>query len=144
MSSFDDYIAVAKNHTKGAIIYVETKNPDIFNNYLQSHSTNMENLVLEALEEHGYVHKDSPAFIESFSIKSLEYMSKYTKLPLVFLTKTYTSSEFMSHISDFIDVICPRKDFIVEVDPVKNSVIGKTDFIKRAKSYGLQVSHDLL
>ena len=104
----------------------------------------MENLLLEALEKHGYVHKDSPAFIESFSIKSLEYMSKYTKLPLVFLTKTYTSSEFMSHISDFIDVICPRKDFIVEVDPVKNSVIGKTDFIKRAKSYGLQVSHDLL
>lgn len=139
MASLDDYIAVAKNRTTPAIIYVETKNPDFFNNYLQSHGTNMENLLLESLKNHGYVGKNSSAFIESYSIKSLQYMSQYTELPLVYLTKVKTSSEFMSHISKFISVICPRKDFIVNVDPVKNRVIGKTDFIERAKSFGLKV-----
>lgn len=141
MASLDDYISVAKK-SKSVKIYVETKNPQFFNNYLQQHSTTMEDLLIKSLKSHGFAQKESPAFVESFNIQSLEYMSQLTPLPLVYLTENSTSNDFMNHMSRFVSVVCPLKNFIVEVDPVTNVIAKKTDFVERAKSHGLQVNDE--
>lgn len=141
MASFDDYITVAKNALRTITIYVETKNPAFFNNYLQKFSTSMENLLLEELAKYGYTKPDAPAFIESFSIQSLKYMSRFTDLQLVYLTNNATSSGFMESISHYISVICPEKNLLVDVDSATNTILKKTDFIKRARSFGLQVTN---
>nr|XP_039257136.1 glycerophosphodiester phosphodiesterase GDPD5-like isoform X1 [Styela clava] len=141
MASLNDYISIAKNphNAKTISIYVETKNPDFFNNFLQEHKTNMEDMLLEALSHHGYKDSTSPGFIESFSLKSLEYMSKRTTIPLVFLTKVPLSNGEMEEVANYASVICPEKSSIVEVNPKTNFVENVTDFVKRARHYGLKV-----
>ena len=139
MASFEEYIAVAKNAERTIGIYPETKVPLFFNNYLAAFNTTMEDILLEALERHGYNMKSSPCFIQSFLESSLEYMANRTELPLVFLTKVALPDQKLEELAKFCYGIGPSKNTIIRVDPRTNKTAGKTDFVDRAHKYGLKV-----
>jgi len=141
LASFDEYVAVAKNVSNKRVIgiYPETKSPSFFNDFLESHDTTMEDILLESLQNHGYTEETSPCFVQSFSEASIRYMSSRTKLPLIFLTSTPLPDNKLANLSTICYGIGPSKSLIVQVDGT-NSIYRTTDFIERAHKYDLKVS----
>lgn len=100
----------------------------------------MEDLLLVSLLKHGYVEPTLTCYVQSFSEDSLRYMSSYTKLPLIYLTKKALNDSRMKELSTFIYGLGPHKNLIVNVDPTTNYISRKTDFISKAHSLGLKVN----
>lgn len=141
MASFEEYVAVAQNSSnpKTVGIYPETKIPDFFNRILEENGTSLEDLLLETLEKHGYNSKSSPCFLQSFDIRSLEYLSNHTQLRLVYLTPTTILDAQLERQSSYISGIGPSKQVIVQIDAATNRIVRTTDFIERAHKYGYVV-----
>ena len=142
MASFDDYVAVAKNITNKRIvgIYPETKIPSFFNDFLSSHNTTVEDILLDSLQKYGYTQNTSPCFIQSFSEDSITYMSTRTNLPLIFLTTVSITDSKMTELSSFCYGIGTSKETIVQADR-SNSIFRTTDFIERAHEHDLKVKY---
>uniref|UniRef100_H2YK04 glycerophosphodiester phosphodiesterase n=1 Tax=Ciona savignyi TaxID=51511 RepID=H2YK04_CIOSA len=115
IATFDEYVAVAKFAPRTIGIYPETKQPALFNHFISRHNVTMEDLLLEALESHGYTSRDSPCFIQSFDESSLQYMAKRTDLPLVHLTDTVPSNEKLTEIASYCYGMGVSKNLIVQV-----------------------------
>ncbi|XP_039265972.2 uncharacterized protein LOC120341512 [Styela clava] len=141
MASFDEYIAVAQNQSNPRTIgiYPETKVPDFFNKYLEDNGTTMEDILLESLESYGYDKKNSPCFLQSFDIRSLQYLRNRTELKLVYLTGSTLTNDIMEELSTYVSGIGPSKSVIVQIDPIRNTIIGTTTFLARAHQYGFVV-----
>jgi glycerophosphoryl diester phosphodiesterase len=60
-------------------VYPETKHPT----YFDSIKLSLEEPLLRTLAKHGYVHRHSPVFIQSFEVGNLKALSRKTRLPLV-------------------------------------------------------------
>lgn len=141
IATLQEHIAVAKNESnlKTVGIYPETKSPEFFNEFLKPNDTTVEDLLVNVLHENGYNSKSSPCFIQSFDVRSLQYLRNITELRLVFLTGTSLPDTQLSSLASYVFGIGPSKSTIVQVDPTTDKNIRNTDFIERAHSFGLQV-----
>nr|CAB3263911.1 probable glycerophosphoryl diester phosphodiesterase 3 [Phallusia mammillata] len=141
MATFDDYVSIAKNqsNTRTIGIYPETKNPKFYNQIIRKRgqTTSMEELLLASLHKHGYVTKDAPCLIQSFSLSSLQYMSPETDLPLILLTHDTFSDEQLVNISRICYGIGVDKKLIVELK--ENKIWKRLPLIQQAHNVGLKV-----
>ena len=64
---------------KPICVYPETKHPTYFDGI----GLSMEEPLVRTLHKHGYRHKTSPVFIQSFEVGNLQDLAKMTRVPLV-------------------------------------------------------------
>ena len=60
-------------------VYPETKHPT----YFDSIRLSLEEPLVKALHQHGYSHRHSPVFIQSFEVSNLRALNRMTRVPLV-------------------------------------------------------------
>jgi glycerophosphoryl diester phosphodiesterase len=100
-------------------IYPETKHPT----YFQSIGLSLENTLIETFQASGYKGKNAPAFIQSFEVSNLQYLSTKTDLPLVQL----------------LNISGKPYDFIVKGDMRTYIDLVKTEELKKISSYAQAV-----
>lgn len=107
-------------------VYPETKHPT----YFDSIKLSLEEPLLRTLAKHGYMHRHSPVFIQSFEVGNLKALSRKTRLPLVQLLngsgKPY--------------------DFVLSGDARSYADLAKADGLREIASYaqGVGVNTNLM
>jgi glycerophosphoryl diester phosphodiesterase len=111
-------------------VYPETKHPS----YFTACGLPMEELLVRALERHGYRGREAPAFIQSFEVANLKALRAMTQLPLVQLIeatgapydfvasgdpRTYTdliTRRGLAEIAQYANAIGPSKSLVIARD----------------------------
>lgn len=115
-------------------VYIELKEPGYYN----SLGFKVEDLLLAALKVRGIDNvlnatARCPIVFQSFEIESLEYLAKFTDLPLVYLIETGYLKMNISQYHNIVHGVGP--DFEI----VFNSDGSSTEFVKEAHSYNLSI-----
>ena len=99
----------------------------------------IEELVIEVLEERGYVEPDGRCFVQTFGKDSIERLRELTNLPLVRLSNDMFSDDDLDDLGAFAYGIGVNKELLVDVDPATNYITDITDLTDRAHARGLKV-----
>ncbi|CAH1782656.1 unnamed protein product [Owenia fusiformis] len=144
--TLQEMIDVSKNASRVIAIHVETKDPDWVNSLdiVENANTTFEDLLVDELERNGYTEKNSPVFLQSFSLDSIEYLANRTKVPLVLLLAAFNATDGeLREWSTYMYGIGPSKSLIVYgKDPLggsKQPIGGVSNLVARAHAHGLKV-----
>ena len=145
--SVGEYIEIAQNASRKIGVYPETKDPGWVNNLdiVIESGKRFEDFLLEELGRYGYSEATDPAFIQSFSGESVQYMSTQTKLPLVrlLIPVGQTSDDDLLAWSEYCYGIGAHRQMVVNhhtvMNGAKNWIIEVTDLVERAHAVGLRV-----
>ncbi|KAK2160453.1 hypothetical protein LSH36_133g05073 [Paralvinella palmiformis] len=85
LTSFDEYVQVAKNAGRPVGIYPEIKLPELINDQPFMNGTRIEDIFLDSLKRHGYTKRNDLCFVQSFSEEALRYIKGKTELRLVMM-----------------------------------------------------------
>lgn len=124
---------ISKNQTLLGV-YIELKYPGYFN----SLGFAVEDMLLKILKERGIdnikgASETCPIILQCFELQSLQYMSKQTDLPLVYLINSAYPVFNMSYYVYYVDGVGPNNGAIFTPDGMI------TDFVHQAHGYGLAV-----
>ena len=114
VSTFDEFVAVAKHHNVG--IYPEIKTPEFYANVnFFPAGVRVEDLVLRALEKHGFTSAEDPCIVQSFSEEALTYVSSRTHLRLAMLAEEpRTVEDVRRYAAQGFHAFSVSKQFMVE------------------------------
>jgi len=117
-------------------VYPETKHPT----YFRSIGLPLEEKLLASLERHGWNHRESPVFIQSFEQGNLRELRTKTRVRLIQLASTdaMLSGDGLKDIATYADGIGPDKRLVIPVTP-EGKVGAPTDLVARAHALGLLV-----
>jgi glycerophosphoryl diester phosphodiesterase len=131
--TFKEILDLIKKEKRKIGIYPETKHPT----YFQSISLPLEETLIKELAAYGLNNKNSPVFIQSFEITSLEKLKKLTSLSLIYLIDENTTKS-LKEISTIANGIGPNKRLIIPINQ-KGELGDPTKLIKEAHELGLKV-----
>ncbi|MGZ3787884.1 MAG: glycerophosphodiester phosphodiesterase [Bacteriovorax sp.] len=151
--TFKEILDLLKKQKRKVGVYPETKHPT----YFQSIGLPLEEALVKELTAHGMNKKDSPVFIQSFEMQSLEKIKKLSPLPLIYLIDDPDKTPFdhvvsgdkrtyqdmvlpknLKEISAIASGIGPYKRYIVPSND-KNEALPPTTLIQDAHAVGLKV-----
>ncbi|KAG2435712.1 hypothetical protein HXX76_006910 [Chlamydomonas incerta] len=166
--TLEEYIALAKGAPRTVGIYPETKHPTWHDNlpHVKAAKTTISDIVLNVLKKHGYkgpinskAWSKQPAFIQSFEVGNLKYLSRKTCIPLVQLmddftepipdmpTKTYSdimTDAALKDIATYASGVGPWKNTLVRAKAGANVTangagLESTGLVERIHKYGMQL-----
>ena len=136
--TFDEVIELAQ--TEGAAsgrtigVYPETKHPT----YFRSIGLPLEDRLLAALDRHGWNHRESPVFVQSFEDNLREMRTKTTVRMIRLLEGKIPTDAELRQIAKYADGIGPNSHMVIPVDADRR-VLPATDLVARAHAAGLLV-----
>ena len=106
--------------------------------------TTVEDLVLEALERHGYTDQDSKCLVQCFELPILEYVRSHTAVNLLYLTnrpEVAGNPEVLQNLQDQrILFICVNKGMLLHTDNSRHcDQEPNEELIYKIKSFGLKL-----
>ena len=142
ISTFEEYIKVAKDAGRPVGIYPETKQPTWVNEMenMKNANTTFEKLLVGILQRHGYSKRSDPCFLQSFTQQSLDDLRALTDLPLVFLLKAdniLTETDLDNFSKNYYGIGL-NKRLIVKTGS-DGAISSVTDLIEKAHKFGLKV-----
>lgn len=150
--TLDELVAIVKEEGKkqGRTIgiYPEIKHPRATNRILQQRNipnfVSLEKTTVDALHRLGYNSKDSPCYLQSFELTSLENMRNMTELKLVFLLEQNITQQHWDRIDKLkLAGIGVDKGNLVTIGASDEKGRGKyevstTNFIDEVHKHGLK------
>lgn len=141
MVSFDKFLDIIASAPRTIGIYPETKDPEWTNSepVLLEANVTIEELVINALVEHGYTEPDGRCLVQTFGYESLLRLQQITNLPLIRLSNDMFSDEELDELSEICYGIGVSKSIIVHVDEDTNKIDNISNLIERTHQRGLQI-----
>ena len=140
--TLQEFIDVAKSANRPVGIYPEVKDPGWVNSldFMKKANTTLEDLILDVLHKNGYTKETDPCFVQTFSMDSLRYLSKRTKLPLIMLFwgDETVNDELMKELSSMCYGVGPWKNMILPITE-ENFLGPQTDLVELARRHGLKI-----
>jgi glycerophosphoryl diester phosphodiesterase len=140
--TLEELIELVQSENRSIGLHLETKESIWTNSLdlLRNANVTLEDIVLDILDSYNMTKPNQPYFLQSFSRRSVDYLAARTELPVLMLLNEFSdvSDDALAEYAEFAYGVGPTKDWIVEKTD-SGEIIGRTDFVDRAHSFGLKV-----